>query len=251
MDRVGADTGLARPYEVADGVAKPVPHEWYHTAPSSSLAASAADMAQFLRAHLGDGCAGARCILRPASARAMRTEQVTLHPRLPGWGLGFQLRRSRGRSLVEHGGNIGGFASMLVMMPDARLGIFVVHHGEGEDLWRPVVDAVLDAVVPAPPVTPPRRVPRTRAELARYAGRYRANIYCRSCADPGWVQDFDVAVNDDLTLSLAGRRWVPAGDDYFVREDGGDEIGFHVEAGRVLAITGGSFRIQERLDPAP
>ena len=48
MQRRGDEQGMATPYEIEDDQAKPIPYEWYVTTPTSSLVASATDMARLL-----------------------------------------------------------------------------------------------------------------------------------------------------------------------------------------------------------
>jgi CubicO group peptidase (beta-lactamase class C family) len=74
--------------------------------------ASATDMGRLLIALT------ARTILSPATLRSMMTTQATLHPEVPGWGYGVQLDSVNGRQVAEHGGDIGGFAALLTVVPD-------------------------------------------------------------------------------------------------------------------------------------
>src|SRR5919106_1077653 len=87
----GDEEGVATPYEIEDGAARRIGHEWYVTAPASSLVATAADVARFMIAHLSDGRCGDRRVLSEALTRAMRSQQATVHPWVPGWGYGFQI----------------------------------------------------------------------------------------------------------------------------------------------------------------
>src|SRR5919106_591023 len=55
MRRPGDEEGEATPYEIEDGAARRIGHEWYVTAPASSLVATAADVARFMIAHHAEG----------------------------------------------------------------------------------------------------------------------------------------------------------------------------------------------------
>jgi len=134
MQRPGDEKGVATPYEIDDGHAVPVAYEWYVTTPTSSLVASAPDMARFAMLHLANGCCGGQQVLSESLAQAMRTQQATIHPALPGWGYAFQLDIDNGRQLAEHGGDIAGFSSLLTIFPQEQSALFIGNHGEGHDL---------------------------------------------------------------------------------------------------------------------
>ena len=240
MTKEGDERGLAAPYEIEDGKPLRMDYEWYSTPPVASSVSSAMDMGRLLIA-----LTEAR-ILSPATLRSMMTTQATLHPDVPGWGYGFQLDVVNGRHVAEHGGDIGGFAGLLVVVPEERLGFFIVHHGEGSSLRFAVRQMLLDQLFPQRPV-PPSTL--RGVNLAPYAGSYRASFQCHTCADRPPVPEFDVTV-DEGALQLWGERWVPIGEDLFAREDGRARLAFiRDDRGQVAALTGGSWRVGERIEP--
>ena len=249
MQRPGDEQRVATPYEIDYGRATPMAYEWYVTAPTSSLVATAPDMARFAMLHLADGRCGDRQVLSESLSRAMRSPQATIHPALPGWGYAFQLDVDNGRQLAEHGGDIGGFSSLLTIIPQEQSAFFIVNHGEGRDLRFRVKSALLDALYPE---TAPRAVPKPdpaqTASLREYAGRYRSSLACHTCRDADRNQDFELTLGDDGTLQLWGQRWVPLERDLFVRDDGRRLLGFaRDQAGRVAVVSGGSWRVADRL----
>ena len=247
MRKIGDERGVATPYAVEDGKAVPVPWEYYVTTPSSSVAATADDMGKLLIAHLNGGKVGGRSLLSAALVREMHRQQATNHPALPGWGLGFQLDRVNGVTIAEHGGDIGGFAALFVLMPDKNSGFFIVNHGEGSDLRFKVRDALIDALYPdAHPAKAPAPDPAQAGRLAEYGGRYLSSLACRSCPEQRPV--FDVEVNPEGTLSLWGQTWLPVGKDLFIRDDGKRLLGFaRDDRGRIISVTGGSWRVADRI----
>jgi CubicO group peptidase (beta-lactamase class C family) len=248
MLRRGDERGVATPYELEDGRADPVAHEYYVSTPASSVVASAADMGRLMIALLGGQRRGGSTILSPASLAAMTTQQATVHPALRGWGLGVQLDRVNGRDIAEHGGDIAGFSSLLVLLPAEDAGFFIVTHGQGNDLRFRIRQALLDRLWPAPPTAVPAPDPADAARLAEYGGRYLSSLACRTCPlDEDQV--FTVAVAEDGTLRLWGQRWIPVARDLFVRDDGARSLGFsrHPD-GRIASVTGGSWRVADRID---
>ena len=78
-----------------------------------------------------------------------------------------QMDRVNGRTVAEHGGDIGGFAALFAVLPGEDSGFFIVNHGEGSNLRFEVKDALLDRLYPArekPAV--PRATPRERTGTA-------------------------------------------------------------------------------------
>lgn len=248
MRRRGDEKGVATPYDVEDGRATPRAYEWYVTAPTSSLVTTAPDMARFAMLHLADGRCGERQVLSQTLARAMRSQQATIHPALPGWGYAFQLDVENGRQMVEHGGDIGGFSSLLTIIPGEQAAFFIVNHGEGQDLRFRVKRALLDVLYPDPaPRTAPKPDPAQAASLREYAGLYRSSLACHTCRDDR-NQDFELTANADGTLGLWGQQWVPLERDLFVRTDGERLLGFaRDQAGRVAVVSGGAWRVADRV----
>jgi CubicO group peptidase (beta-lactamase class C family) len=242
MVKAGDERGLATPYEIDDGQARRMDYEWYSTPPVASAVSSATDMGRLLIALTE------RSVLRSATLQSMMTTQATVHPEVPGWGYGFQIDSVNGRQVAEHGGDIGGFAGLLTVVPEERLGFYIVHHGEGSSLRFRVRQMILDQLIPARPAPP---AALSGVDLKPYVGSYRASFTCHTCPDPPPVPEFEVTAEKD-TLGLWGDRWVPIGKDLFARTDGHGRLAFvRDEKGSVTALTGGSWRVGERIAAPP
>ncbi len=227
-----------------------IPWERYHTPPASSINSTAADMGRFMISML----AGGKGILGARAAGEMMSQRATLHPRMPGMSYGWQMSATNGQRIVEHGGDIGGFSSLLTLLPDHDTGIYLVNHREGIDLREPVRSAILDRYFPDP--SPPA-IPQPSAALVpqakKVAGKYRATTWCHTCPfDPDRVQDFEVVAHDDGSITVWDRRWIAVEPLLFAGADGRGRIGFHLEEkGEVDAMTAGSWRVLERLRTMP
>lgn len=250
MAEPGDEAGVATPYLLEDGNGRPIPHEWYASLATSSAVASASDMGRLIAALLDEDRPAQRRLLSPATFRAMTGRQATIHPDVPGWGFGFQLDEVNGRAVAEHGGDIGGFAALLVLIPQEDAGFFIVSHGEGSDLRFRVRQALLDRLWPAPAEQVPPPDPAAAPRLQEYAGRYLSSMVCRTC--PGDAAEvFELAVEGDGTLRFWGQRWIPLARDLFIRDDGRRRLGFSRDAaGRIASVSGGSWRVADRLPPA-
>lgn len=243
----GLRADLATAYERDGDSLVVIPYELYQTPPASSIVSTALDMARFMIAHLQDGQFDGTRILSQSAAAHMHREHATMHRRIPGWALGFQVDDANGRYILEHGGDIGGFSALMTLLPSQDVGFFVVQHLEGGSLRFDVKRAILDRFFPDQrPVTVPQ--PWRGRRLDRFAGTYRASTFCHTCPDGGpFVQDFEVKANDDGTLTVWDTRWVEVSPRYFVSADGRRRIGFARDStGRIVALTAGSWRTLER-----
>jgi CubicO group peptidase (beta-lactamase class C family)/ketosteroid isomerase-like protein len=241
---------VAIPYDVENGKPVRAPWEWYHTTPASSVNSTASDMAKFMIAQLSPGSA----IMSERMTREMQREQITMHPLLPGWGLGWQqIVRANGDRGVQHGGDVAGFSSLLTLLPARNFGIFVAGHREGSDLRFTVTRAVLNRLFPVPaavtrPVSMHPSPAAAARAAARYAGHYRANIWCHSCANPRQMAEVDVIANADGTVSAFGGRFLEVSPRFFRSEDGERRFGFREDSlGRITHLTVGSWQVMERI----
>ncbi|HJR35019.1 MAG TPA: serine hydrolase domain-containing protein, partial [Gemmatimonadales bacterium] len=94
--------------------------------PVGSMVSTVSDVARFMRAHLNGGILEGARILSEESARAMQTTRWTAHPQAPGAGLGFFESDLGGQRGLFHTGARIHF-SLLYLLPDRDLGIFLVH----------------------------------------------------------------------------------------------------------------------------
>jgi CubicO group peptidase (beta-lactamase class C family) len=246
-----ATSTLATAYEREDGELAAVPYEIYQTPPAASILSTVEDMGRYMIALWQGGRYGENGILREQRTDLMLRRRATMHPLLPGWTLGFQESDLNGLRIVEHGGDIGGFSSLLTLMPEQGVGFFIVHHLESNNLRFKLRQAILDRYFPdSRALKVPVPDPKSAAGLRRFAGKYRGNIFCHSCPDGGPnVQEFEVEANDDGTISIWGSRWVEVSPLYFVSADGRSRIGFAEDkSGRITALSAGSWKVLERID---
>ena len=120
--------------------------------PAGQIAASGADMARYMIAHLEGG---------PFLADAERLDMQKLHARTPGfndgYGWGWNSRRAGNTRVIGHGGDLRGVVSDLLMVPDARFGYFVAITGDAgpvlEDLSQAFKETYLSAAAPHRAIT--------------------------------------------------------------------------------------------------
>jgi hypothetical protein len=89
---------------------------------------------------------------------------------------------------------------------------------------------------------------RAARSARRFAGRYRASFFCRTCASPRPMPEADVAANDDGTLTIWDARWVEVSPAFFRSRDGARRVGFRVDsAGRATHLSVGPWQVMERV----
>jgi CubicO group peptidase (beta-lactamase class C family) len=205
---------LATGYEYAENKYQKLPFQWFHTFPASDINSTAIDMARFMMAHLAGGALDGKRILSERMTREMHRTHFRNHPRIAGWAYGFYEGEFNGARIVEHGGSMDdGYSALMTLAPEKNLGIFVACNTESGafGLAGAVKNAFLNRYLPAPPVKsePKPAIKSSADDLKRFAGKYRPDIYCHTCAPRTayFPQPFVVKANDDGTLSFQGERW--------------------------------------------
>lgn len=131
---------VATPHEHnPDGSIKTIP--WFNLdniAPAGSIASSARDMAKWLEFQINDGLYQGKHLISEKNMQEMHEPQMVV-PRngeigtvfFPdsmqlSYGLGWFVQDYRGHQLILHPGDIDGFATEVVLMPEIHTGLFLV-----------------------------------------------------------------------------------------------------------------------------
>lgn len=111
--------------------------------PAGSINSSAAEMARWVRLHLGGGKLDGERIAPAAAVRATHEPRVVVRgglfsqifsqPEMPHlmYGLGWMVQPYRGHELIHHGGNIDGFSALVSFMPREEIGVVVLANKNG------------------------------------------------------------------------------------------------------------------------
>jgi CubicO group peptidase (beta-lactamase class C family) len=99
--------------------------EYVRDSPAGGMTSTAADMAQFMLAHLQNGQLGADRILSEKTAQQMHSRLFSADPRLPGVAYGFMEDSLNGQRLLIHAGDTTFFSAGMYLIPDQNLGLFV------------------------------------------------------------------------------------------------------------------------------
>jgi CubicO group peptidase (beta-lactamase class C family) len=199
---------VSKGYRASTG--EPGPYELITTRPAGSGTTTAADMANFMIAHLQLGRFGDRQILRPETARLMQTPSMRTRPGFATMAHGFFHGQNNGRVVIGHGGDTVLFHTDLNLLPQEGVGIFVNFNsrGEGDAVYgarQDLFDAFMDRYFPAPLASDPAALTTARAHANEIAGAYESSRRVESgfIAVFYLLQQQTIAPNEDGTISLA------------------------------------------------
>ena len=215
-------------------------------APSVGVVSTASDMSRFMLAHLGNGAVGGDRILKESTAKLMQRRQFGQDPSLPGLTYPFFEAYIGGERLLGHSGEGPGSHSMLSLLPEQGVGMFVTYNGDGQS-EHPVFDGTFgaredlrnDFVSTFFPGSTSASQPATQADSDRYTGTYRLTKFRHR--DPALlltlltVPDLRVTANDRDGLTTTGfttdpdqveQVWEPVGRGVFREKVSGEKLAF-------------------------
>ena len=171
---------MATGYQPGAGRQQPQTFEVIAIPPAGSMTATATDVARFMRAHLGDGSLAGPAnatgdaprnlsgpgpgaatatanvtrdptrILEPATVERMQRHRRSDHPAVNGWAYGFYEVDRNGERVLAHAGDTRDFHSLLFLLPERDVGVFVSYNGPGGTVARNhLYHAFVDRYYPA------------------------------------------------------------------------------------------------------
>jgi len=147
--------------------------EYIVPAPTGSATSTAADMGRFTAALLNGGAYGNARILGESTVATMLTRIFGHDPQLNGWAYGLYEMSRNGVRVLGHAGDTRLFHSLVALIPEKKVGVFVVYNSENAfDVQSLLLKEFMDSFFPAalPPVS---KLELSAEELAKFAGSYR------------------------------------------------------------------------------
>lgn len=167
-------SSLSKGYIYSNNAYTAEPFEYVQIWPAGSMSSTSRDMAKFMIAHLQNGRFGNRRILQEATARRMHSLLFTNDPKVSGWTYGFWEMKLNNQSIIGHGGDTILFHTLLELLPDHNLGIFVSFNEQAsEPAGAELLQAFMDHYYPFPPPSAPKAVSGFEKNASRFAGSYR------------------------------------------------------------------------------
>jgi hypothetical protein len=209
-------SNMATGYTYVEGVHHAEGFEYFQVSPAGALSSTSGDIARFMIAHLQNGRYGDTRILSESSAQAMHMRQFAHDPRVNGTTYGFFESRLNNQRLIWHGGDSPLFKSMLVLIPEQNVGLFVSYNSAGGQQARAkFVQAYLDQYYPVAStaaLTPPADF-NERAGAVTGSYRHTRTGYTNYRKLRSFLEYATIRATDDGYLVVTGlnrepTRWV-------------------------------------------
>jgi CubicO group peptidase (beta-lactamase class C family) len=131
-------------------------------APAGSVWSSAGDMAKWMRFVLDSARVGDRRLLSAQTYREILSPQVVapldmypttsvIRPHFFTYGLGWFLHDYAGEAVAMHTGSIAGMSALIGLLPDRRLGVYVLANLDHAELRHALMYRVFDRYTEKPP----------------------------------------------------------------------------------------------------
>ena len=161
------------PYRYVDGDFREAAFE-YMPEPAGAMSTSASDIAKFMIAYLQNGRFGDETILQEETVDEMFQQQFTQHPAINGMTLGFFEGNVNGKRVLFHGGSTMLFNSILYLLPDEDIGIFISFSGGSHLVHNEVLQQFMDVHFPMEETAFALETTETD-NINQYAGEYQQN----------------------------------------------------------------------------
>ncbi len=232
---------MATGYPRASG--DPKPFELISIPPAGSLSISAADMAKFMIAYLGQGGP----LVRPETAQLMRAPATNLIPALNRMSLGFYEQQINDQVAIGHGGDLILFHSYMWIIPSQNVGIYVSMNSSGSGpanfaLRMALFEQFGDRYFPRANDKPPVELATAKEHAKMLVGSYVSSRgFFTNFADiSNFIGQTKIGLDKDgrpLVPDLLGRpprKWIEVAP--FVWEDtnGHQRLAATVENGKVV-----------------
>jgi CubicO group peptidase (beta-lactamase class C family) len=139
-------------------------------APAGSINSSANDMAKWVRFVLNGGTAGGKRLVSETGYQEWLKPQMKILPNGKfNYGLGWFLQEWNGMKVVQHGGNIDGFNSLVAMIPEKKLGFVMLTNVSASSLGGELMPIVWKNILGDPNAGKTA----TAAAMEKEIGKYR------------------------------------------------------------------------------
>ncbi len=120
-------------------------------APAGAIVSTAKDMTQWIRFQLGRGAIDNQRLVSDSVLQETWTSQIEIRDGL-SYGFGWFLREWQGQPVIEHGGNVRGFAAQVALLPESNLGFVLLMNVTAAPLQQASRDVVWEALLGKPSV---------------------------------------------------------------------------------------------------
>jgi CubicO group peptidase (beta-lactamase class C family) len=200
---------MSKGYHYRNGRFDAFDFEWAASAPAAPIRGTATDLAQFMIAHLNDGCVEGGCILRPETVAVMHRQQFTHHPALTGMAYGLVESQMNGQRVLWHMGKSARFVTVLALLPQESVGLLVSYNTPPVD-GREILFRFLDEFYPVDrPARAAQSLPGWTERARKIGGAYIPSRVALHSPQKiiGWLGTLPVRAAADGTLALGAQRY--------------------------------------------
>lgn len=104
--------------------------------PAGAMSTSANDISKFMIMHLESGRYDNKVVLEEETANMMHSRQYASDERLPGICFGFMEWKRNNKRIIWHSGGTAFFKSLLMLIPDENVGVFISYNSPNSDKAR-------------------------------------------------------------------------------------------------------------------
>lgn len=247
---------LARAYQRKPAGGSRALMEYYDTgaiAPAAAVVSTALDLAKFASFHLGAGGPSAEGVLAAATRKDMQRLRYIDSGWKSGRGLGFLIARREDRTLVSHGGWIGGHRADLLLDPARNIGVVALTNADDAApgmFTRKALDELGEVLAsagkkPQPKIEPD---PAWRTFLGTYTDPWGWEYQVIELGGGLALYEHSYPPEDDPADSLT--RLEPLGGRVF-RQSDGETLEFEIDAaGKVQRLRRRSEYLMPKAPPA-
>jgi CubicO group peptidase (beta-lactamase class C family) len=139
------------------------------TNPAGSINSSARDMAKWITFVMNGGSVGGKRLVSEKGYEEWTKPQMNVTPNgKMSYGLGWFLQEWNGLKVVQHGGNIDGFTTLVAMIPEKKLGFVVMINASNSPLGGELMSFVWENILGNPNQTQNVSADAMQKETGKY-----------------------------------------------------------------------------------
>ena len=217
---------LSKGYTYSKGEFQAETFVYVPLAPVASASTTATDMANFMIAHLNHGRLGNSRIIDAKTAQQMHSALFRHAPEVNPTGHGFFDISRNGQWVIGHPGNLLYFHSLMALLPEHRVGLFVSYNTQGGNkAVANTYELFLDRYFPPGEIQAATPGESTKTQLQRYTGSYFSSrrVHRRFTKLGALIGTVKVTLTEDGMLKTIGTettRWVETKPLTFREENG-------------------------------
>jgi CubicO group peptidase (beta-lactamase class C family) len=195
-------------------------------APVASASTTATDMSNFMIAHLNQGRFGESRILDTKTAQQMHSALFHHAPEVNPMAHGFYDMSRNGQSVIGHGGNLFFFHSLLALLPEHKVGLFISYNTQGgRKAATEAYELFMNRYYPPGKILKVTPGENPKVQLQRFNGYYFSSrrVHRRFTKLGALFQTVKVTHSEDGVLKTIGKettRWIETKPLTFREENG-------------------------------